>query len=45
MGKVTEWFVLYFSVFKLVRIAKLNFPSFRIQTVLTGTLTSKAKTI
>ena len=28
MGKVTEWFFLYFLIFKLVRVAKLKFPTF-----------------
>ena len=27
MGKVTEWFFLYFLIFKLVRVAKLKFPT------------------
>ena len=29
MGKVTEWFFYYFLIFKLVRVAKLKFPTFQ----------------
>ena len=28
MAKVTEWFFYYFLIFKLVRVAKLKFPTF-----------------
>ena len=28
MGKVTEWFFLYFLIFQLVMVAKLKFPTF-----------------